>query len=104
MRLGLCSKIKDVVNPLLDLNGTLFVHKSQKNDGSCQNKRNPKLFNRRRDKLNFKMDCGLRDWCISRQLWVEYRIPAYIVFKKGWKQADSLSNKEDNWIAAGSAE
>jgi len=44
----------------------------------------------------------LRDWCISRQLWWGHRIPAYLVSKKGEKQADSLN--KDNWIAAGSAE
>lgn len=44
---------------------------------------------------------GLRDWCISRQLWWGHRCPAYLVNLKG-KKGDRT--KQDDWIVARSYE
>merc|ERR1712106_841806 len=40
---------------------------------------------------------GMRDWCISRQLWWGHRIPAYHVSVKGEGAADATDNKY--WVS-----
>lgn len=41
---------------------------------------------------------GLRDWCISRQLWWGHRISAFLAYKKGSPRPEGLST--ENWVAA----
>ena len=53
---------------------------------------------------DFWMD-GIRDWCISRQLWWGHQIPAWFATKKGETgvlKTDMKSN--DRWVVARSEE
>eukprot|EP00195_Chlamydomonas_chlamydogama_P009622 CAMPEP_0202896952 /NCGR_PEP_ID=MMETSP1392-20130828/5840_1 /ASSEMBLY_ACC=CAM_ASM_000868 /TAXON_ID=225041 /ORGANISM="Chlamydomonas chlamydogama, Strain SAG 11-48b" /LENGTH=1288 /DNA_ID=CAMNT_0049582479 /DNA_START=84 /DNA_END=3950 /DNA_ORIENTATION=- len=79
MRLGLCSRSKDVIEPVLK--PQWWVNCKDMAAKSCQAVRDgtleiiPKEF----EPVWFRWLENIRDWCISRQLWWGHRIPAYYV-------------------------
>ncbi|KAG2438857.1 hypothetical protein HXX76_005397 [Chlamydomonas incerta] len=82
MRLGLCSRSKDVIEPVLK--PQWWVSCKDMAAASCQAVRDgsleiiPKEF----EATWFRWLENIRDWCISRQLWWGHRIPAfYVVFE-----------------------
>ncbi|GIL56694.1 hypothetical protein Vafri_11999 [Volvox africanus] len=83
MRLGLCSRSKDVIEPVLK--PQWWVNCKEMAAASCQAVRDgslqviPKEF----EAVWFRWLENIRDWCISRQLWWGHRIPAYYVVFEG---------------------
>lgn len=83
MRLGLCSRTSDVVEPLLKPQwwvrcGTMAERAAQAvRDGELQ------LLPDFHNGTWFHWLENIRDWCISRQLWWGHRIPAYFVTLPG---------------------
>ncbi|GFR43813.1 hypothetical protein Agub_g4939 [Astrephomene gubernaculifera] len=83
MRLGLCSRSKDVIEPVLK--PQWWVNCKDMAAASCQAVRDgslqiiPKEF----EAVWFRWLENIRDWCISRQLWWGHRIPAYYVIFEG---------------------
>ncbi|GAX73886.1 hypothetical protein CEUSTIGMA_g1336.t1 [Chlamydomonas eustigma] len=79
MRLGLCSRSKDVIEPVLK--PQWWVSCKDMAAKSCAAVRDgtleiiPKEF----EPVWFRWLENIRDWCISRQLWWGHRIPAYYV-------------------------
>jgi len=79
MRLGLCSRSKDVIEPILK--PQWWVKCDDMAARSCAAVRSgeleiiPKEF----EAVWFRWLENIRDWCISRQLWWGHRIPAYYV-------------------------
>lgn len=77
MRLGFCQRSKDVVEPMIRPQWWI----------NCQTIAQPMLDVVKDGSLNIvpkeqiaswnRWIGGLRDWCISRQLWWGHRIPAY---------------------------
>lgn len=89
MRLGLCSRSKDVIEPILK--PQWWVSCKDMAARSCQIVRDgqlaivPKEF----EAVWFRWLENIRDWCISRQLWWGHRIPAYYVIFEGEGEAQS---------------
>ncbi|OIT30910.1 valine--trna ligase, mitochondrial 1 [Nicotiana attenuata] len=102
MRLGICSRSNDVVEPLIK--PQWFVN--------CKNMAKQAL-DTVMDDDNRKMEIipkqyaaewkrwleNIRDWCISRQLWWGHRIPAWYVTLHDDKQKE-FGVCDDHWIVA----
>eukprot|EP00775_Hariotina_reticulata_P010346 gene10346-10503_t len=89
MRLGISSRSKDVIEPLLK--PQWWVACGDMAARSCQAVRDgdleiiPKEF----EAVWFRWLENIRDWCISRQLWWGHRIPAYYITFEGELQEQS---------------
>ncbi|CAE8739177.1 unnamed protein product [Polarella glacialis] len=81
MRLGLCSRSKDVIEPYLKpqwwMNCKELADKSVKAVRSGELKIQPEFHHQ----TWYHWLENIQDWCISRQLWWGHRIPAYKVVK-----------------------
>eukprot|EP01113_Clastostelium_recurvatum_P006197 TRINITY_DN1280_c0_g1_i1.p1 TRINITY_DN1280_c0_g1~~TRINITY_DN1280_c0_g1_i1.p1 ORF type:complete len:1101 (-),score=423.01 TRINITY_DN1280_c0_g1_i1:24-3326(-) len=102
MRLGVCSRSNDVIEPRLmpqwwvkcDGLGARALQASNNGDIEFYPASQKDAFAR--------WLSPIRDWCISRQLWWGHRIPAYLVQPKN--QAPVDSNSGANWVVARSHE
>ncbi|CAD8124442.1 unnamed protein product [Paramecium sonneborni] len=101
MRLGLCSRSKDVIEPMIK--PQWYVNCQNIKQRMIDVVKNKELILIPSDYENewFRWMEGLRDWCISRQIWWGHRCPAYLVSING-SQPDS--SNQDNWIVARSEE
>ncbi|EFN58150.1 hypothetical protein CHLNCDRAFT_141931 [Chlorella variabilis] len=79
MRLGLCSRSKDVIEPVLK--PQWWVNCQQMAADACAVVRDGRLeiIPREFEATWFRWMENIRDWCVSRQLWWGHRIPAYYV-------------------------
>lgn len=82
MRLGLCSRSGDAIEPYLK--PQWYIDCNNMAARACEAVRSgdleilPKQF----EATWFRWLEGIKDWCVSRQLWWGHRIPAYIVTVK----------------------
>ena len=83
MRLGLCSRSKDVIEPMLK--PQWWVNCQQMAADACEAARTKDLeiLPNFMEPTWFRWLENIRDWCISRQLWWGHRIPAYYVRFEG---------------------
>ena len=101
MRLGLCSRSGDIIEPMLTpqwyVNCDSMAEKSIMAVRSGQLKILPSIH----EATWYRWLENIRDWCVSRQLWWGHRIPAYFVRLNG----EATLNKndpmnKDRWIVA----
>ena len=83
MRLGLCSRSKDVIEPVLK--PQWWVNCQEMAAEACEVVRDGRLevLPKEFEPTWFRWMENIRDWCISRQLWWGHRIPAFYVQLKG---------------------
>lgn len=92
MRLGLCSRTKDVIEPVMK--PQWWVNCTDMAAEGVQAARDGRLefLPAQHEADWFRWLENIRDWCVSRQLWWGHRIPAYYVKLEG---ESGLSEGED---------
>ena len=103
MRLGLCSRSKDVIEPMLK--PQWWVNCAAMAADACEaaRKKDLEIIPAFMEPTWFRWLENIRDWCISRQLWWGHRIPAYYIKFEGESDEDAgmpggASEKLDRWI------
>ena len=103
MRLGLCSRSKDVIEPMLK--PQWWVNCSEMAKEACEAARDKRLeiLPSFMEPTWFRWLENIRDWCISRQLWWGHRIPAFYVRFAGEAVSDSgmpggSSEQMERWV------
>lgn len=103
MRLGICSRSKDVIEPMLK--PQWWVNCQQMGSDACEAVRDGRLeiIPKEFEGTWFRWLENIRDWCVSRQLWWGHRIPAfYVIFEGEEEDASGLpglqSEKTDRWV------
>ncbi|CAH0546633.1 unnamed protein product [Brassicogethes aeneus] len=95
MVVPICSRSKDVVEPMLKPQWYVKCDDMAAKAVKAVNDGDLKIIPEMHVKTWHHWMDGIRDWCISRQLWWGHRIPAYLVTVKG----KPAPEKED-WVAA----
>lgn len=82
MVVPICSRSKDVVEPMLKPQWYVRCDEMASNAVQAVNNGDLKIIPEMHVKTWHHWMDGIRDWCISRQLWWGHRIPAYYVSLK----------------------
>jgi len=101
MRLGLCSRSKDVIEPVLK--PQWWVNCQDMAADACGAVRDGRLeiVPSEYEATWFRWMDNIRDWCISRQLWWGHRIPAYYISLEDEADAGrpgAPSEHMDRWV------
>ncbi|XP_041978803.1 valine--tRNA ligase isoform X2 [Aricia agestis] len=94
MVVPLCSRSKDVVEPMLKPQWYIRCDKMAEEAIKAVKSGELKIIPEVHEKIWYHWMEGIRDWCISRQLWWGHRIPAYRVTISGQQ------NEEERWVSA----
>jgi valyl-tRNA synthetase len=79
MRLGLCSRSGDVIEPLIKPQWYVSCGTMAKQAADAVRSGELKIVPDNHKQTWFQWLDNIQDWCISRQLWWGHRIPAYLV-------------------------
>ena len=102
MRVPLCSRSRDIIEPLVKPQWWVRTVEMANDAMECVRSGKLELKPAFHNATWYRWLTDSRDWCISRQLWWGHRIPAYLVKKKGEEPADPIaySNDMNNWVVA----
>lgn len=98
MVIPMCSRSKDIVEPLLKPQWYVNCQDMAAKAVSCVREGEMKIIPQSHEKTWYSWMENCRDWCISRQLWWGHRIPAYYVTIEGMS---SGSNEDDHYWVSG---
>lgn len=99
MRLAICSRSDDVVEPMVK--PQWFVNCSGMAKEACDAVRDGRLeiMPKQSEAEWFRWLENIRDWCISRQLWWGHRIPAWYVTLED-DELKEVGSYDDHWVVA----
>lgn len=83
MVVPMCSRSKDIVEPLIKPQWYVKCKAMAEDATKAVKDKTMKIVPEQFEKTWFTWMDGMRDWCISRQLWWGHRVPAYLVSVKG---------------------
>uniref|UniRef100_A0A8D8DXW9 Valine--tRNA ligase n=1 Tax=Culex pipiens TaxID=7175 RepID=A0A8D8DXW9_CULPI len=98
MVVPVCSRSKDIVEPLIKPQWYVKCDDMAKNATEAVRSGELKIIPETHTKTWYHWMDGIRDWCVSRQLWWGHRIPAYLAsFKDASKKPADL-DEESLWF------
>ena len=103
MRLGLCSRSKDVIEPVMKPQWWVSCTSMAAAAAEAARSGDLTILPPEQNATWFRWLDGIRDWCVSRQLWWGHRIPAWYVHLEGEDQSHSAggpSEQLDRWVVA----
>lgn len=100
MRLGICSRSGDVIEPLVKPQWFVDCTQMAKDAMDAVTTKQLTILPETHEKTWFRWLENIRDWCISRQLWWGHRIPAYFarIKDEAWVDPNAESSG-DRWFA-----
>mmetsp|Transcript_13532 Transcript_13532/g.32653 ORF Transcript_13532/g.32653 Transcript_13532/m.32653 type:complete len:1067 (-) Transcript_13532:526-3726(-) len=102
MRLGLCSRSGDVLEPMITPQWYVNCTGMAKRSTDAVRNGDLKIVPADHEKTWFNWLDNIRDWCISRQLWWGHQIPAWFATTKA--EGETISKNDmannDRWIVA----
>ena len=98
MRLGVCSRTGDVIEPLMKPQWYVKCDTMAKRAADAVRNGELTILPEMHRSTWFRWMDNIKDWCISRQLWWGHRIPAYYIIIEGKPHGDNLDS--NNWVVA----
>lgn len=100
MRLGLCSRSKDVIEPVLKPQWWVSCEGMAAEACEAVRKKELEIVPQEYEATWFRWMENIRDWCISRQLWWGHRIPAYYISFTGEESGSPGAPSENmkQWV------
>ena len=100
MRLGLCSRSGDILEPMIT--PQWYVNCDGMAKRAVDAVRNGKLTIKpeEHEKTWYYWLDNIRDWCVSRQLWWGHQIPAWFVTKKGETLNKNDMANNNRWVVS----
>ncbi len=99
MNLGLCSKSKDIIEPMVKPQWWVNCKDAAKRAIDDVKNGKLKIIPKTYERNWFEFLEKIREWCISRQIWWGHRCPIYLVRIQGVLENPDHSNN-DHWVAA----
>lgn len=101
MRLGLCSRSGDIIEPMLTPQWYVNCQSMAARSIEAVRSGALKIVPEMHESTWYRWLENIRDWCVSRQLWWGHRIPAYFARVKGEAHLDKNEPaNNDRWIVA----
>jgi valyl-tRNA synthetase len=101
MKVPLCSKTKDVIEPILKPQWWMKMRDMADEALKAVDDGRIKIRPETADRSYHRWLAGINDWCLSRQLWWGHQIPAYFIKLDG-QDGDDADN--ELWVTASSQE
>eukprot|EP00124_Ichthyophonus_hoferi_P000538 Ihof_evm16s20 gene=Ihof_evmTU16s20 len=98
MTLPICSRTKDIVEPMIKPQWFLDCTKPAADAVNAVRSGELKLIPSSNEKTWYRWLENIKPWCVSRQLWWGHRIPAYLVEIVGGEALDPID--QTNWVVA----
>ncbi|KAH0548688.1 valine--tRNA ligase isoform X2 [Cotesia glomerata] len=99
MVVPICSRSKDVVEPMIKPQWYIKCDEMALDAIEIVKTGEIKIIPEQHKKTWYNWMEGIRDWCISRQLWWGHRIPAYLVKFTDDDFKPKINNDDDLWIS-----
>jgi valyl-tRNA synthetase len=101
MRLGICSRSGDIIEPMLTPQWYVNCNSMAKRAVDSVRNGDLKIVPAMHEDTWYYWLDNIRDWCVSRQLWWGHRIPAYFVRIAGEANLDKNEpGNNDRWVVA----
>lgn len=100
MRLGLCSRSGDILEPMITPQWYVKCDDMAKRSTDAVRNGELKIVPAEHEKTWFHWLDNIRDWCVSRQLWWGHQIPAWFATKKDENLSKNDMAYNERWIVA----